>query len=149
MSRTEGGGVFVTPVPGVPFSGAVEQFQTQVLRDGTVFERKTEAFIARDSRGRIHNESREILPASSARKPALLSLHLYDPETRLNTFLNPSTHLARQRVLLSPPSTAPPGNWAQRPGLHRSGPNVREEDLGERVIDGIDVHGLPPNDAAV
>lgn len=141
MWNPAGGGVFVTPVPGIPFSGAVEQQMMQVLKDETVFERKTAAFISRDSRGRIHNETREVLPASSSRKPALLSIHIYDPETRLNTFLNPFTRLARQRALPNPPATAPPGNWAQRPGVHRSAPNLRDEDLGVRSIDGIDVHG--------
>jgi hypothetical protein len=141
MPRALSRGVFVTPVPGNPFSAVVEQQMTQVLKDGTVFARKSSAFIARDSRGRIHNESREVLPATSGHKPALLSVHVYDPETRLNAFLNPFTHLARQRALPNPPHTVPPSNWAQRSGIHRSPPNVRDEDLGTNVIHGIDVHG--------
>lgn len=102
------GGVFVTPVPGAPFSAEVDQSMTQVLKDGSIYRRKTAALIARDSHGRIRNESHEVLPASSTRKPVILSIHIYDPETRLNTFLNPYTHIARQRILPNPPSTEPP-----------------------------------------
>jgi hypothetical protein len=137
------GGVFVTPVPGAPFSAEVDQFMTQVLKDGSSFQRKTAAVIARDSQGRIHNESHEVLPASSMRKPAILSIHIYDPETRLNTFLNPSTHIARQRILPNPPSTEPPANgWVHLVSPLSSIPNLKVEDLGSSVIDGIDVHGF-------
>jgi hypothetical protein len=141
LPRQFRGGVFVTPVPGAPFSAVVEQQIAQDLTDGTVFARKTSAFIARDSRGRIHNEGREVLPATSANKPALLSLHIYDPETRLNTFLSPFTHLARQQALKNPPSTVPPGDWAQRAGPRHFAPNIRDEDLGTSSIEGFEVHG--------
>ncbi len=112
MSRAPAfsGGVFVTPVPGAPFSAEVEQNRAQVLKDGSVIHCKTAALIARNSQGRIRNESHEVLPASSTRKPTILSIHIYDPETRLNTFMNPYTHIARQRVLPNPPSTEPPPN---------------------------------------
>ena len=136
------GGVFVTPVPGVPFSGFAEQEMIQTLRDGTSFQRKTAAFIARDFQGRIHNESREVLPVSSTGEPALLSIHIYDPNTHLNTFLNPSAHIARQSTLSNPPQTAPPSSWAQREsGENPSNPNAQYEDLGTNTLDGIVVHG--------
>ena len=137
------GGVFVTPVPRAPFSAQVDQSITQVLKDGSSFRRKTAALIARDSHGRIRNESREVLPASSTRKPVILSIHIYDPETRLNTFLNPYTHIARQRILPNPPSTEPPANgWVHVVSSLSSIPNLKVQDLGPSVIDGIDVHGF-------
>lgn len=136
------GGVFVTPVPGVPFSGFAEQEMIQLLKDGTSFQRRTAAFIARDFQGRIHNESREVLPVSSTREPALLSIHIYDPNTHLNTYLNPSAHIARQGALSSPPHTAPPSNWAQRESRENpSNPNAQFDDLGTNTLDGIVVHG--------
>lgn len=136
------GGVFVTPVGGLSFSAAVEQKMTQTLKDGTTFKRRTTAFIARDFRGRIHNESREVLSITSTRQPALLSIHIYDPDTRLNTFLNPRTHIARQSTLSNPPSTAPPLDWAQQKSANDyASPNVRLEDLGTNDLDGVEVHG--------
>jgi hypothetical protein len=136
------GGVFVTPVPGAPFSAEVDQFMTQVLRDGSSFQRKTAALIARDSQGRIRNELHEVLPASSTRKPVIYSIHIYDPQTRLNSFLNPYTHIARQRILPHPPSTEPPANgWVHLVSALASIPNLKVQDLGPSVIDGLDVHG--------
>jgi len=115
---------------------------TQVLKDGSSFQRKTAALIARDSQGRIRNESHEVLPASSKKKPVIYSVHLYDPESRLNTFLNPNTHIARQRLLSNPPSTEPPGNWWIRdPEARTSNPNLKVEDLGFSEMDYTEVHG--------
>jgi hypothetical protein len=135
-------GVFVTPVPDAPFSAEAEQDMEQALNDGSAVHRKTTAHIARDSQGRIHNEGREVLPASSTREPILLSIHIYDPETRLNTFLDPYTHIARQSVFPKPPATEPPGNWwlaaASAPTFT---PNLHVQDLGLDVMDGLDVHG--------
>lgn len=137
------GGVFVTPVPNSPFSAEAEQFMTQVLRDGSSFQRKTAALIARDSQGRIRNERHEVLPASSTRKPIIFSIHIYDPATRLNTFLNPYTHIARQRTVDHPPSTEPPANWWLREvGARSSNPNLQAQDLGPSVMDGVEVHGF-------
>lgn len=136
------GGEFVTPVGGLSFSAVVEQKMTQTLKDGTTFQRRTTAFIARDFRGRIHNESREVLSITSTREPALLSIHIYDPDTRLNTFLNPRTHIARQSTLPNPPLTAPPLDWAQQKTANDNAPtNVKLEDLGTNDLDGVEVHG--------
>ncbi|MDR3676102.1 MAG: M56 family metallopeptidase [Acidobacteriota bacterium] len=136
------GGVFVTPVPDAPFSAEAEQDMEQVLNDGSAFHRKSTAHIARDSQGRIYNEGREVLPASSTREPILLSIHIYDPETRLNTFLDPYTHIARQRILPNPPATEPPGNWWLAEASARTmTPNLQVQDLGPDVMDGLDVHG--------
>jgi hypothetical protein len=136
------GGVFVTPIGGLSFSAVTEQKMTQTLKDGTVFKRRTIAFIARDFRGRIHNESREVLSITSTREPALLSIHIYDPDTRLNTFLNPRTHIARQSTLPNHPLTAPPLDWAQHNSANdHASPNLKFEDLGTNDLDGVEVHG--------
>jgi hypothetical protein len=136
------GGVFVTPVAGAPFSAEVEQDMTQLLKDGSSFHRKTAALIARDSQGRIHNERHEVLPAYSKRKPIVYSVHLYDPETRLNTFLNPSTHIATQRPVDRPPLTEPPNViWSRQVAAEPANPNLKVADLGKSVMDGLEVHG--------
>jgi len=136
------GGVFVTPVPDAPFSAEVDQAMTQVLSDGSTFQRKTSALIARDGQGRIHNERHEILSASSTEKPRIISVHIYDPATRLNTFLNPYTHIARQNITPHPPSTEPPKNgWVHLKSPISSMPNLQVEDLGTNMIGGLEVHG--------
>lgn len=134
------GGVFVTPVPGVQFSALAEQEMTQELKGGDPFQRKTTALIARDFRGRIHNESHEALPISSTRQPELLSIHIYDPDTRVSILLNVHRHIARQSTLPTPPETAPPSDWAQQES-GKNPANVQFEDLGTYTMEGIEVHG--------
>ena len=137
------GGVFVTPVPGAPFSALAEQEMTQVLKDGTTFKRKTSALIARDSLGRIRNERHEVLPFNSTREPRLISIHIYDPGTALSTLLNPHTHIARQYALQNAPATEPPSNWWLRAPAAQSGnPNLQLMDLGTGSMQGMEVHGF-------
>jgi hypothetical protein len=135
-------GVFVTPVANAPFSATVIRQSTKPLPDGTTQRFRTINNIARDSRGRIYNESRQLVPLSSTGTPALLSGHIFDPETRINIFLNPFQHIARQTILKSP---AP--NWdeippAKVPVAARTGENgPRVEDLGTQVMENVTVHG--------
>jgi len=125
-------GVFVTPVPGAPFTALVDIQTTVVLDNGQTAMRKTTAHIARDSQGRIYNERRRLVPVTSTETPDLLAAHLYDPRTRLSVFLNPSTHLAREMVL---------GRNPQMPG-HPLAAGMQEEDLGKNVMDDIAVRGV-------
>src|SRR5580700_8787811 len=57
-------GVFVTPVPNIPFSAVVELESSQVLPDGSTEQKKTFNNIARDASGRIYNERSSMTPAS-------------------------------------------------------------------------------------
>jgi hypothetical protein len=129
-------GVFVTPVPGVPLSAVVKLESTQLLPDGTSTTRKTSNVIARDSQGRIYNERRQLLPASFNGTTPVLGGHIFDPQTRLSTFLDPRTHLARQTIVAERPPTAPP------PAALLNTPNFKQEDLGVDTIENVAVHGM-------
>jgi hypothetical protein len=137
-------GVFVTPVPNAPFTATVEFQSTKPLADGTTQRFKTVNNIARDAHGRIYNERRRLVPVTFTGTPELLSGHIFDPETRINIFLNPSQHVARQNVLKGP---AP--NWDEVPPTPPKGPvpakagenGVRQEDLGTQILEGVTVHG--------
>jgi hypothetical protein len=133
---TQMDGVFVTPVPGVPFSAIVRLETTQSLPDGTSATRKTTNAIARDSQGRIYNERRPLLPASFNGTPPVAASHIFDPQTRISTFLNPRTRLARQIVVPERPPTAPP------PAALLNVPNFKQEDLGVDTIENVAVHGM-------
>jgi hypothetical protein len=127
-------GVFVTPVPNAPFSATAELESLQVLPDGSSEVKKTFNNIARDSAGRIYNEQRPMLPASFNGTPQIVSFHIYDPETRVNIFLSPYTHLAHQSVLAKPVSDPALGAQAS----NRAG---QQEDLGSDVMENVTVHG--------
>ena len=133
-------GVFVTPVPGAPFSGTVEILSKQPLPDGSVFTRRTINHIARNSAGVIRNERRRLEPPGFEGEPRLMSSHIFDPQTRLNTFLNPETHLAHQMVLPEPPH-APENSTPETIVAPENAQNLRTQDLGTQTVAGLTLHG--------
>src|ERR1039458_3214910 len=136
--------IFITPVPNAPFSGIVNVERSRVQSDGSVVRLKTIWDIARDTRGRIHNESRTLVPASSTETPKLVSIHLYDPQTRISTFLNAQERTFSTQTVNHPPSTVPPALRYASPmgdGLPQN-EFTKEEDLGIHDIDGVPAHGV-------
>jgi hypothetical protein len=129
-------GIFVTPVPGVPLTAVVEVQSTQTLADGSTNVKKTINNIARDFQGRIYNERRRLVSASFAATPELLSFHLYDPVTRLNTFLDPATHVARQ---FTHPMPNPDANLGV--AGPENIPGSEKQDLGTETMEKFLVHG--------
>jgi len=127
-------GVFVTPVANAPFSATVQLESKQILQNGATETRKSIAEIARDSQGRIHNERRALVPDSFTETPQVLSIHIYDPESGLSTFLDPFRQLARQSMFGKPRTSL-------RGGVANKDPMVEEEDLGSKVIENVTVTG--------
>lgn len=136
--------IFVTPVPNAPFSGTIDVQRSTVMHDGSVANFKTVRDIHRDGRGRIYNESRTLLPISSTETPQLVGIHLYDPQTRVSTFLNPLQRTFRTSTVNRPPETVPPVLLNASPTGNSLPQNefTRQEDLGSREIEGLSVHGI-------
>jgi hypothetical protein len=133
-------GVFVTPVPGAPFSGTVEILSKEILPDGSTYTRHTMNHIARNSAGVIHNERRRLVSSSFQGEPRLTSIHIYDPRTRTNTFLDPETHIARQSILRESPHPPTNGTPPTAEQLQKS-QYLSVQDLGTATIAGIPLHG--------
>jgi hypothetical protein len=131
-------GVWVTPVPGAPFTATVQIVSHNRLPDGTEHIVKTEDQIARASSGRIRNERRLLVPANFHGQPRLLSAHIYDPTSGVNIFTDTATRIARQTILLQPPRT--PANVLP-PSQQRTPPDVTVSSLGEQSLDGVQLTG--------
>jgi hypothetical protein len=129
--------IFVTPIPNAPFSGVINVERSMVRQDGTLVL-KTVRAIHRDSHGRIYNEYRTLLPASSGETPQVTHILLYDPQTRTSTTLFPPQHAYRSSTVRRPPATTPPVFASYGP----QNEFTREEDLGVQVMQGLGVHGL-------
>jgi hypothetical protein len=127
------GGVFVTPVAGVPFSATVTIENQKPLPDGSMETLHTINLIGRDNRGRIHGENRRMEAESFQGMPPLMQVHIFNPETRLNTNYDLGTHIARQQVLPEPRSNPSQANSPN--------PLVQMKDLGTAIIDHIEVKG--------
>jgi hypothetical protein len=136
--------VFVTPIPNAPFSGTINVARSIVNKDGSIVYYKTVRDIHRDSRGRIYTESRNLLPAASTDTPQVLGIHLYDPQTRTNTFLYPQNHTFVTGTVDRPPATAPPAFLQASPTGNALPQNefTKEEDLGIQQMEGLPLHGI-------
>jgi hypothetical protein len=136
-------GVFVTPIPNVPLMAVVNTQSSRILANGTTLNQKTLSAIARDEHGRIFNEKRALIPVSETATPPILVIHIYDPQTRKNTFIDPQNQVAWENTLRRPPSTVPPEVGSiPLTGRSPASPYVKEEDLGTRRMEGVDVHGI-------
>jgi hypothetical protein len=123
-------GVFIPPVPGIPFSATVVIASERLTPDGDMERKRTINQIARDSNGRIYNERRQLEPESFHGSPPLIEGHIFDPRTRIKTLFDPVTHIARQRVLPEPPKTDDsPSSW------------IKVEDLGTTTLNGLKAKG--------
>ncbi len=136
--------IFLTPVPGVPFSAVVEVQRAVIRPDGSGFNLKSIRIMARDGIGRIHNESRALIPVTSTETPDIEHIHLYDPRTRISTEIDARKHTFYTRTIHHPPSTVPPTVRYGSP----SGTGIpqndfsKEEDLGSQEIEGVQARGV-------
>jgi TonB family protein len=133
-------GIFVAPVPGAPFSATVEFVSQQKLPDGSVIVLKTQNHIARDSAGRTHNETRKFVAPSYNGEFPLTDIHLYDPQTKLDTHLDPLTLIARQTRKTRPPEPNAQSVPDPNPKVLAS-PVKHVKDLGSRDFEGISLQG--------
>ena len=135
--------IFVTPVANAPFSAVINIERTIINADGSVVQLKNVRNIGRDSQGRIHNELRAPVPASSTKTPQLLRIHLYDPQTRISTYIDPIRHVYWTAVLDHPPATEPPSlRFAAPDGQAPPNEFAKEEDLGTHEMEGVSAHGI-------
>jgi hypothetical protein len=136
-------GIFVTPIANEPFMAVVDEQHTNFQPNGTVLVLKTIHAIARSTQGQIYNESRPLVPASYPDTPPIRVMHIYDPRTRLNTFLYPQQKTGWQGRIPHPPSTVPPDLYAT-PAANSLPLNqfTKEEDLGTRTMESVPVHGV-------
>jgi hypothetical protein len=142
-ARASAQDIFVTPIPGAPFSGVISVERTTVEPDGSIVTFRTTREIGRDSQGRIHNEMRSLLPVGSDDTPKLIRIRLYDPQTRESAVLDPQKRIFWVRTVDRPPATVPPALIASPTGstLPRSD-FATEQDLGTREINGVLAHGV-------
>jgi hypothetical protein len=137
------GGIFITPVPDAPFTGVIRVDRSIVQPDGKVQSLMTTRDTARDSRGRIYNVFRALVPADFAGTPPTIRVHFYDPQTRNYTYLYPDHHLYMTGTVNHPPA-AEPADLIASPAGNSAPLNqfTRQQDLGTQSIEGITAHGV-------
>jgi hypothetical protein len=123
----------VPPILDEPFSATALIVKKQTFPDGSAATTRNVNLIGRDSRGRTHGEMRPGMPDSFQGIPPLSEVHLFDPETRVQTVYKPATRIATRQLLSEShqPATKETAN----------NPLVKVEDLGANTIGNIDVRG--------
>jgi hypothetical protein len=136
-------GIFITPVPDAQFTGVIKVDRTIVRSDGKVESLKTIRDTARDSRGRIYNVFRALVPANFAGTPPTIRVHFYDPQTRNYAYLYPNQHTYTTGTVNHPPA-AEPADLIASPAGNSVPLNqfTKQEDLGTQSIEGITAHGV-------
>lgn len=122
-------GAHLPPIPNASFSAKAELETRKMLADGTDVTQRTFNIIARDFRGRTHNEMRAWIPEGGS-DAKLTYIVLYDPDTHLRTFIYPAMRLARRFVMK--PQTQITSNGA---------PTIQKEDLGADFKEGLQLSG--------
>ena len=137
-------GFFLTPIPTSPFSAVVNIERTMVRHDGSVpLQFKSSHYVARDSRGRIHNEMSALVPVTTTQTPPVIHIHLYDPQTRISTEINVAKRTFWTTTANHPPATEPPSiRFAAPDGNAPPNEFTQQEDLGIRDFDGVAAHGI-------
>jgi hypothetical protein len=123
-------GITIADIPGAPFSATVVIESERYWPDGSTQVRRTINLIARDSQGRTHNETRRLMPEYFHGSPELMSVRLFDPDTRIRTIYEPALHIARQEIIPKKPKATSIPN-----------PSVRIEDLGTDSLNGLPAKG--------
>jgi hypothetical protein len=137
-------GIFLTPVPGAPFSGVIVVERTIVPGGGgSTLNLKTVRDVARDSQGRIYNVFRQLVPASDNSAPPVVRIHFYDPQTRSYTYLYPQQKAYTTGTVNHPPA-AEPADLIASPAGNSAPLNqfTKDEDLGTQSISGVSAHGV-------
>ena len=136
-------------VTGAPYTAqAVTQFN-QTLADGNHIQRTTTASVARDSQGRTRTErSLAAIGRLAGSGVASTAVFINDPVAGLSYMLDAKSHTARQIPSMSnrhrPASDA--GAQAKTESVRqsmrqRAMANLKTDDLGAQVIDGVTVQG--------
>jgi len=137
-------------VKGAPYSAqAVTQF-TQTLADGNHIQRTTTASVARDSEGRTRTDrSVDAIGRLDGAGRAFKAVFINDPVAGMSYMLDAASHTARQIPAFtnrnrpaSSSGTGAAGAQSAHSSVRRQAiANVKTDDLGTQVIDGLAVQG--------
>lgn len=136
-SRTHVSGVEILAIPGKPFSANTSTDWTRTLANGSTITTHLDAFLARDSKGRIYRERHRFVPADPNAHSPLKEIHLTDPVAKTDLLCDGRT-LVCVLSAYSPQTffeTTPEGSYDQ--GTR----TLRREYLGDETIEGIYVRG--------
>ena len=134
--------IVIPPIPGAPFTAMLATEAVKYAADGATMTSVNERRLARDAQGRVYEERWYLVPKSGNIKSTMNWIQIADPKRR--TLYNCSTERQICDLLVFDPTNAlsalSPRKGSSGPLQHGDG-NVTWEDLGNRIIAGIDTAG--------
>jgi hypothetical protein len=143
VGRAEGGtrptlvSISIPPLLNAPFTATVNTVWTIRHGDGTSGTIKNHRTIARDSAGRIFQERRRLTPDGDQQETAITQLEFSDPTTHQIYICHPDGHVCELYDYAVLAFAVDATNGASASGAN----DLKSEDLGHEVIDGLDVIG--------
>ncbi len=136
----------VPSLANAPFSANVETEWTKILPDGTTATQKNHRTIARDSSGRIFQERRYFSPTGDKQPTPLSQLEYMDPNRHEYYRCVPQQKTCyltqwQARALSAMPAGATGLQVCGCATAHRPGMTVKEEALGQKNLEDVDVTG--------
>jgi hypothetical protein len=89
-SREMMSSILIPPLSNAPFQATVTAEWTKHLPDGTTTKLTNHRLVVRDSRGRIYQERRTLVPEDSPQKSLIFRIEISDPVTHTKYFCEPS-----------------------------------------------------------
>ncbi len=132
-------GIQIPAVPNAPFTARIVVTWDQPLANGGTLSRKYYTMVARDSKGRVHRETRGFIPADSAAEPPLESVTILDPVSQRRIVCAQATMICTRSVF-SPRTVMAPEFAA--------GGDAKSANLGTREMEGLNVQGTSKTTAA-
>lgn len=135
-------------VKGSPYSAQAVTQSTQTLPDGNHIQRTITSTIARDSEGRTrHEQTIAAIGALAGSGDAPKSVMIHDPVAGTTSILEVNSRVARVNhgrtfaFTKSETSSTPTGQPATRMRRQGDAVNLKSEDLGTQVMEGLSVQG--------
>ncbi|MFZ0392535.1 MAG: hypothetical protein WCF17_04955 [Terracidiphilus sp.] len=132
-------GIQIPAVSNAPFTARIVVTWDQPLANGGTLSRKYYTMVARDSRGRVHRETRAFVPADSGAEPPLEKSIILDPVAGSRTVCAQATMICTRTAFNPRPVLAP--NIA-------AGGDDKSANLGTRTMEGLNVQGTRKTTAA-
>jgi hypothetical protein len=129
--------IFITPLTNSPFTATVSASWTRQLPDGTTITLGNHRLVIRDSKGRIYQERRLLVPEGGNQTSSITRIEISDPAAQTKYFCYPSSNsckLTGYRAAITAPvvPVGPMGDGKRY---------LSREDLGKGETEGVETIG--------
>ena len=129
--------IIIPAVPNAPFTSTVRAEWTRTLEDGTTLTLQNHRAVIRDSKGRIYQERRSLVPKDGQKESEVQRIEISDPSAHVKYFCFVESHTCYLNDYLAPTNAdLPPAEF-----VGAGGASTTRQDLGKNIVNGLDAIG--------